>query len=1828
MERLLEQIRLWRDQLLNLTRRNRLLYYRPTRASTLVLREPSMEALLRRLDKDTRLGWGFFIPGSEGDEDLELDLGDSSTSSASDVRADDELLTHFSEAAPLARALRNLDRRASQEYLDKGIWILYLGLGMLVWKDQDEEVRSPLILKPVLVTRETPRSPYRLTAMEAEVVVNPSLATKMEGDFGLELRDLEDGTADEILEYVDATRQRVRKRGMEVLDDCVVSAFSFHKEAMYRDLKDNEDAIAANEVIRALALGHEAETGLGFESLAEERLDEVFPPETAVAILDADATQQQCLAAAAHGNTFVMDGPPGTGKSQTIANMIAGALHRGASVLFVSEKAAALEVVASRLAAAGLDEYVLELHSHKTRRKEFAAGLARSLTTRPVPPSRLASQRLSRLAAIRSELNEYAVAMNERRDPLGMSVHQVLGRVGALNHLAGVPISKEMDATLSADRLGAILSSAGTLSRAWGPVVRGDDFEWRGCSAEAGDQVTIQEISRDLEAARLALESLVAEAETAADLVEYEVPRDATTCARIVATLRLAADAPARWHAPWLIDRRAEEALARVRSLAGASSRRREAIDAIEKQLGSGWRDTDPGVRNELAHSTETASVLEPRCKVEPSLDSPSLGEIVQACSRCRAGLDSIVEHIDRLGDGFDLAARDLPIRSLRRVASLGRMIGMRPAPDMRWMDPLTLAAAHEAAVELGARVGAYRELESALDMYFSARVLAIDDLRDLVARFSTRHTGIRKLFPAYRADKRIVAMASRTGRATKDVISRLPEALRWQASRDAVRGAERSRAGVLGEYYHGTDTDFATLSLALKNADALHGARPDFIGSAALGAQFALQGRAAVDVKDASTVVADTLDEVEAWLSSVPCDGSWQELSVPGASGWLAQLEERVQSVRSVLEGLNAVVGRSLSLAEAFVALDLIREVRRRERAFEETAIGDRDLLGATYDLWRSDWVELSAALEWARRLLQTAPVPVTAHFADLIADGLIDPGPLGLALEVWEEGIALVERHFVPSRQPEVADILNGAFREAAALIETLSASTDDIEEWVVHRDNRATLETDGLGAVIDYGEENTLPPTDVVGAVERSVLQGWLEGVIKADRRIKKLQRTERDALVEDFRSIDRELGRHAVAEIIRACNARRPTQTLGGAGLIRTEGQKKRKHRPIRTLLADARDVIQALKPCFMMSPLSVSQFLDPEMRFDLVIFDEASQVQPADAVNCIYRGRQVVIAGDQKQLPPTTFFAATATFDDSDDWSEDQFDDFESVLDIAKAGGLEALPLRWHYRSRNEALITFSNYSFYDGKLVTYPGPDEATDSVGVELFHVHGVYRRGASRDNPIEAEKVVERVFHHARMYPQRTLGVVAFSEAQASLIEHVLDRRRRDHPELDAFFEGDRLSGFFVKNLENVQGDERDTMLFSLGYGPDEFGKFTLNLGPLNRPGGERRLNVAITRARERVEVVSSVRASDFGGGSNSPGVRLLAQYLDYAERGVAALAHEIGASGLDAESPFEEEVIRVIRSWGYGVQPQVGSAGYRIDIGVKATPGAGRFVLGVECDGAQYHSSRVARDRDRLRQGVLEGLGWTIHRIWGPAWYRRRKSEEQRLREAIQLALAQADASRARSAPPAMLLPKVSTREVDLDGRPDWVVGYVVARPKLRRGIDLGSPESTQSVMQAIEAVVEVEGPVSSEVVLERLKASAGVARAGRRIREVFDSAVDALRKRGAISVDRGGFLWSRETTEPEAVRTPTDTDPTTIRRVVDVPPQELRLAVLHLLADALTAEQDELTTAAARLFGWNRRGSDIGRALDRAVSHLIRDGLVSRDGGLLRVISGST
>ena len=680
--------------------------------------------------------------------------------------------------------------------------------------------------------------------------------------------------------------------------------------------------------------------------------------------------------------------------------------------------------------------------------------------------------------------------------------------------------------------------------------------------------------------------------------------------------------------------------------------------------------------------------------------------------------------------------------------------------------------------------------------------------------------------------------------------------------------------------------------------------------------------------------------------------------------------------------------------------------------------------------------------------------------------------------------------------------------------------------------------------------------------------------------------------------------------------------RSANTGGQMAVLRREFEKKRRHLPIRKLMLGCGTAIQAIKPVFMMSPLSVATYLPPgSTEFDLVIFDEASQVKPVDSFGALIRAKQAVVVGDSRQLPPTSFFDSNIDIEDEElDETEVAAGDMESILSLFAAQGAPERMLQWHYRSRHESLIAISNLEFYDNRLFIFPSPHVSRDELGLRYHYLPQTnYERGKKKAfNRGEAKEVAKAVLKHAAETPDITLGVAAFSMSQMRVIQDEIELLRRENPFHESFFTDHPDEPFFVKNLENVQGDERDVILISIGYGKTEDGYISMNFGPLNREGGERRLNVLITRARKRCEIFTNITAEDIDlHRTQAVGVRSLKKYLKYAKDDILDVPE---ITGSEADSDFEIAVANAIADSGYKVDLQVGSAGFRIDIGVIDPIQQGRYLLGVECDGATYHSARWARDRDRIRQSVLEGLGWKIHRVWSTDWFRSPEKELQKILIALESekSISRDDASIKHTA--VFEVEREEESEVLEAEQGASIEDYV--EMKLR--INLGGWElhqlDTATFINAIEKVVEYEGPILKSQLLRVIREAAGKKKAGKRIEAAFDSALGAASRNKRVRL-KNGFVWGidQETIKPRNRSNMKSKDVS----IEYIAPEEIRTAITYCVAHAYGLSPDDVASETCSLFGFKRTTENMKDLVLKQLKVLTKNNLLVERAGHLFV-----
>lgn len=779
--------------------------------------------------------------------------------------------------------------------------------------------------------------------------------------------------------------------------------------------------------------------------------------------------------------------------------------------------------------------------------------------------------------------------------------------------------------------------------------------------------------------------------------------------------------------------------------------------------------------------------------------------------------------------------------------------------------------------------------------------------------------------------------------------------------------------------------------------------------------------------------------------------------------------------------------------------------------------------------------------------------------------------------------------------------ADVL----AQVEAVAATVSARTPQLNSWTAWRRVRQAAIELHLGALVEAIEAEALPQGAAAEAFDLAYSRWWAEATIDDEPAVREFHPVEHRDAISRFRALDQEFSKLTQLYIrARIAGGIPPKDGKGqppGFGPLAHQLKLQKRHKPVRQLIGEMGPALTTLAPCILMSPLSVAQYLPPDAAlFDLVIFDEASQITPWDAVGAIARGRQVVVAGDPKQMPPTSFFDRAAGVEEDDVEVEA---DQESILEECLGARLPQRRLTWHYRSRHESLIAFSNHRYYDGDLTTFPAP--VTRDTMVSLRQVGGAWSRGKSRTNQIEAEaivtEVVRRLFDPAFVDEEGrrlTLAVITLNSEQQKLIEDLLDRARRSYPQLEPYFAEDAAEPVVVKNLETVQGDERDVVLLGIGYGPETPNApvMAMNFGPLNRAGGWRRLNVAITRARREMVVFASFPSSlvDLNR-TSSEAVRDLKHFLEYAERGPRALGEAVVGSVGGFESPFEQAVARSLRERGWTIVPQIGVSRFRIDLGVVHPDRLGDFLAGVECDGASYHSAATARDRDKVREAVLRSLGWQLARVWSTDWWVDRQGALERLDAELNALLTQSRELAAAAPEPApapeILLELPAAGEASADelqaaiemlGGDYRLADLQEAGAKAERFYD---PDYAGALKDMILRVIAAEAPIRDTLLVDRIARAHGFKRSGRQIRERVMAVARSVAHVEA-EPSGGSFVWP-DALAPAAwehARYPYST--ADIRWIEDIALPELTAAIR-----SCSGAEDALSDAARR-FGIRR------------------------------------
>lgn len=1561
-----------------------------------------------------------------------LGLGDDSDQS--DLRA-------LMYPDDLAKHCRKIDREAILAIEETGANMLFLALGFLEFPDQrdsDKKFTAPLICVPVSLVKKDLAGiqQFSLQYTGDDISENLSLREKLRNDFGLVLPELSDeqldinGYFDEILSVIE------NQPGFDFKHRVSLCLLSFSNMLLVRDLdpskwpeNGDKNSLIDHPIVREVFEGRSDE-GAGGLSLAEEHLVEEGPGASIPLVYDADSSQHSALIdVLALKKNLVIEGPPGTGKSQTITNLIAACLAEGKKVLFVAEKLAALEVVKNRLSMAGLDPYVLELHSNKTNKKRVLEEIAKRVAFRPQRPTDLPRLQ-QQLEAHRNDLKSYTDLINSSaHNAFGLTLHQIMWR--AEKHRQSLTGDESLfsqitivDATqVSEFELVRRMESLGYLASQYNSVGGYDSTcTFWGFSPERlipGDEVKLTQLFEAAdEWAKKLVDASKFFSQTLGSNVHNLTLAFSTEQLNVLKVLGEKCNHQLPLHLiPGLFkdDDTGSDANQLINAFAGL----------IEQYQG-----LESSINSALKHESEiTAAVADDLKRLRRRAESlgADLGNqndlrnlhqrLVQAAEKLSSANVALIEFFRIKSIPYDGSEHKL--EQLLRFTDL---VLDAPEEHIHLQTPgLTREGAEQAIDNLLALQLEWTSLEKEL-----AESLYLDALP---------HEG----------DIKQAILTLREGDSWYRIFQG-----RWRKAVGFHKALQRTKVKIPGDKRL-EQLENLLKCLAFKEEWKISPAWTQFFGFPAPVTPIPLEGYLAlarwnraikVASEDIQSVLIDPICFTAEQARVLRREFSSIRLEIATAIGAFKALHadlKRLSEIRGS-DLVEVVIERAYELAQELEArFDwLERETLSQanfpqivagcDAAIERSSLKDqiqsnervKALVGDLYRGVDTDCTAINEVISFGRNIDNLNLSPQIKF--KLRSENPIDAcNALVSALTPVHEGLQQIEKfnHDLAGFGKFNIDAWVGAQADEE-LVSYVTALHDAIQKaiqdknllipWSLYLTRRKEAIDQSLAEFVALLENRRVNSNELIDAYAYCTYSTIIREAFRSIPELGRFTGLKHNQIREDFKRLDKEIISLRGNAIAYECSSKAspPSGRSGARVDDRTEMvllnylmPQQRPRMPVRKILTRAGGSIQALKPCFMMGPQAVAQYLAPgSIKFDLVIMDEASQLKPEEAIGSIARGGQLVVVGDPKQLPPTSFFSRMSQDGDGGD---DQFTttDAESILDVCSSHFRPTRSLRWHYRSQHHSLIAFSNHYFYRGNLVIFPSPYGQGGKLGVRAVYLaDAIYE---NQTNLREAKRVVDAVVEHISTRPNESLGIVTLNIKQRDLIAELMEERLKSLRDADSYRDHWITEGqpLFIKNLENVQGDERDAIIISTTFGkPAGSSAVRQNFGPISRHGGWRRLNVLFTRAKKSVVLYTSLRPEDIVmDGSTPDGTKALRNYLEFARTGSLTTYEE---TGRDPDSDFEISVMDMLKLRGYEVTPQLGVAGYRIDIAVKHPESPGSYLAAIECDGASYHSALSVRDRDRIRQEILESLGWRgrIWRIWSTDWFRTPRQETEKL------------------------------------------------------------------------------------------------------------------------------------------------------------------------------------------------------------------------------------
>lgn len=1600
-----EVLREYQEKVVDLSRRNRLLKY-PKKARSIVF-DLTIEEFQEKFGNLEELSIDFIHKAVfEGEQKENQKLFDEEQLETE--KEDIYVPPTNPSGEKLLSTLSALRLDTKRKYEEHGLHTLFLTIGRVKWKEllsgrgsseatkNEADYDAPLLLVPVEIKEV--RHPRKMTTIQiytdvADVTVNPVLLLLMEMTYGVKVSkpqedflDLEKFITNVQKEIVKSFKEA--KVQCEMTDEIQLGQYSFYAQQIYEDLKNNEEELVQHEIISALC-GNEqiSQTNLQVETNPEELLR----TEEDYSVLDADVSQLRVIQKVLGGNHLIVQGPPGTGKSQTIVNTVSNLLARGKTVLVVCEKQVALEVVLQRLKKVGLDKLCLPLFYHSSDKKRFAKSLIedRDFLIRNFPEGRnnTLHSSLEKREESMERLRSYALALGEVVKPLGKTVYWVHGELSrAQSFLQGltIPWKGPDPLSISHEQYWQITRVLKNLPPVLGVVSQEKFSHWKYIRKMHFSPNYVSSVQSVLVGIGNELKDIKASIEFPESICSiFDVRHCVTFGKRYQSVLRLKTISLP-------LDTRAE-----LKKACGLVNELMKLVADYRKFVSS----------KKKKYSLVSAKI-------------PALGvnEIVKkstsisACNEARRSLDFLRENLHCIEEGSRTLNApfilDIPLGDVMKNRDI---LFINPIVNRlkNWQDIKALKPALDNLEPLSAIQEKIEEAKKTINKWaILPTALNNEEVTEIIQRFGQSYKTFFRIFLSqYRNDCKAISNWCNNGtpqnyeeffeivHAFDDQIN-LREKLRSLTNifiEECIKPGISLETELLPILY--SETKKLTEWMYKEGQHEIPSHIEKLIENNTQPQVMRQVAGAFAEVHkilDSSWKIFDIADDI-AGVSVTKILQSYEALSIVLES--VHSINEQVKShiIRGEIPQTISELGKDIGLLnEQYSFLEKL-EMLPLEDVFsvEKTSVSD----------FFDNYEELSfiqTALFEATELISSLPALSERSFS--MEEIILFSEKLDVCHRDWSEKIAdydilVSELNQLFGSKKSIEDLETGAFFEFYECVMKMSSDVEGLEGWMDYRKYAHQLKDLKQGWFLDSFPEN-ISNENPEALFSQSLWSAWLESHYAKNKVLRDFTLSSHSQLMEQFKVNEKEVLKINAGRILRRNVSRlKEAKLIGGEAerfLVR-QSQLQRAHKPVRQVVKQCNSHLQMYKPCWMLSPLTLSSYIPyGEMEFDVIIFDEASQLRVEHALGAISRAKQVVIFGDEHQLPPTSFFQVVNEGEE-DETEESQ--DFESILHASKTILPAAdVSLLYHYRSKSEDLIAFSNHYIYNDQLITFPNANVGSRGVSFEYVS-DGIFE---NRRNIKEAERIVQQCAKFATDFPEKSLGVIAFSKSQEVAIRDVLIDWLKQNPNPDIAMKLDENSeefdGFFIKNLESVQGDERDIIFLSIGYGRDKNGNVYQRFGPINSSQGYRRLNVAVTRAKEKIICVSSLKSYEINPSETARGAKLLQNYLEYAEKGMEVIvASKLAGEGNDAEpdSEFELDVQNALVARGYRVDRQIGASGFKIDLAIVNQENNQEYILGIECDGASYHSSYSARINDRLRQEILEGLGWKIYRVWSQHW-----------------------------------------------------------------------------------------------------------------------------------------------------------------------------------------------------------------------------------------------